>query len=304
MSMTPDPGPPSPQAVAPLYALSLGALALCFAMAVLPLVGGLDLQGFVPAAFTAGSLLLLGNLWLTARLMRGCGALAAHVERRLAIRPVSAAGDPLRRLFRAVARLGDALGAAEGEVERLNHADPLTGLGNRRWIQLVASRAFAQAEAGHWPLSLLLVRLDHLQAINQTFGHDAGDRALLGCADLLKRLLRRTDEVARVSGTEFAVLLAGLGHAETEKVAQRLAEAFDGLRQALLAEAPLSVRLAAAQWEGEKPFDALLGRVQSAADDLPAGPSPIGLAMAWNRAAAENDALLAGLRGAKSADRG
>jgi diguanylate cyclase (GGDEF)-like protein len=303
--MTPDPGPPSPPAIAPLYVLSLGGLALCFGMAVVPLAGGPDLQALIPAALMAGVVLLLGNIWLTARLMRGCGALAASVERRLSIRPGAEAADPVRRLFRAVAHLREALGAAEGEVERLNHADPLTGLGNRRWMQLVASRAFAQADGAQWPLSLLLVRLDHLQEINHAFGYDAGDRALLGCADLLKRLLRRTDIVARVSGTEFAVLLAGLREPETEKVALRLSEAFDGMRQALVAEAPLSIRMAAAQWDGEKLFDTFLGRAQSAADGLPAGPSPAGRAAAWSRAGVENDVLLtAALRRQPSADGG
>ncbi|MFO1150065.1 MAG: GGDEF domain-containing protein [Alsobacter sp.] len=302
--MTPETGPPSPQVIAPLYVLSLAGLALCFAMAVLPLVGGLDLQGIAPAAFGAGGLLLAVNLWLTVRLMRGCGALADHAERRLSSRPALVERDPMLRLFRAVARMGEALGAVQDEVERLNHADPLTSLGNRRWVQLVASRVFSEAEAVGLPLSLVLLRLDHLQEINRTFGHDAGDRALLGCADLLKRLVRRTDVVARVSGTEFAVLLAGLGRAETEKVAQRLADAFDGLRQPLMAEAPLSVRLAVAQWEGEKLFDAFLGRAQSAADDLPEAPFPRGRAMAWSQAALENDALLAGLRERSSAHRG
>ncbi len=301
--MTPDPGPPSPQAVVPLYALSLGGLALCFAMAVLPLVGGIDVDGLTPVAFMGGALLLMGNLWLTARLMHGCGALAAHVENRLAIRPIAATDDPVRRLFRAVNRLGEALGAAESEVERLNHADPLTGLGNRRWLQLVASRAFARAEEARWPIALLLVRLDHLQDINQAFGHEAGDRALLGCADLLTRLVRRSDVVARVNGSEFAVLLAGLDQAETAKIARRLSEAFDGMRQALLEEAPLSVRVATTHWEGEKPFESFLGRAQSAADRLPSGPPPLGRAGDWTRAGALNDALLTAVRAAPSADR-
>lgn len=200
----------------------------------------------MPAAFLFAVLCLACNALMALRLMWACSQVAQDLEGRLESLPRSRARDPLSRLLWAARRMGGVLDEARQEAERLNHADPLTGLGNRRWMQLVASRLFALGEPATNPVSLLMLRVDHLQQINATFGYDAGDRALMGCADLLRRILRRGDVVSRVSGIEFTVILPGLRMPGAEIVAQRVRDAVASLPQALLGEAPISVRVAVA----------------------------------------------------------
>jgi diguanylate cyclase (GGDEF)-like protein len=70
--------------------------------------------------------------------------------------------------------------------------------------------------------SILMVDIDHLKAVNDTYGHEAGNRAVKLVADALQRLTRSTDIVARYGGDEFIVLLANADRAAAEEVAQRV----------------------------------------------------------------------------------
>jgi diguanylate cyclase (GGDEF)-like protein len=295
--MTVNSGDSPAPSVVPLYVLSLGGLLVCFAAAALPIAAGASLPDLVPGAFLFAVLCLAGNALIALRMMWACSELAEALEDKLDRLPGRTARDPLARLMRAGRRMSEALEMTRLETERLNHADPLTGLGNRRWLQLVASRLFARGEPAKNPVSLLMVRVDHLQDINATFGYDAGDRALMGCADLLRRIVRRGDAVGRVSGIEFTVLLAGIGLAQAEQVADRVREAVASLPQALLGEAPLSVRVAVSPWRGEKLFEVVLGQAQAAVDALPvaAPPRPVRLAD-WSEASEEAEAVLTALR--------
>jgi diguanylate cyclase (GGDEF)-like protein len=67
-----------------------------------------------------------------------------------------------------------------------------------------------------------MVDIEHLKALNDTYGHEAGNRAVKLVAEALQRLTRSTDVVARFGGDEFIVLLSGADRAASEEVAQRI----------------------------------------------------------------------------------
>jgi diguanylate cyclase (GGDEF)-like protein len=85
--------------------------------------------------------------------------------------------------------------------------DSLTELPNRRGFDLLAAQAIHEAQRETRPLTALLLDLDHFKALNDTYGHLAGDQVLIGFARDLESCLRHSDIVCRWGGEEFIVLL-------------------------------------------------------------------------------------------------
>jgi len=98
----------------------------------------------------------------------------------------------------------------EKKIERSAVTDHLTGLLNRRGFFAVADQQRKLADRTNRIMSLLYLDLDGLKAINDKLGHNAGDRALIDTADILRQTFRESDVIARLGGDEFAVLLTGL----------------------------------------------------------------------------------------------
>lgn len=86
-------------------------------------------------------------------------------------------------------------------------SDPLTGLKNRRGFDIILSSQVATSRAGNQPLSLILADIDHFKAINDRYGHPAGDDVLRWFARILSSNVKGRDTVARYGGEEFAVIL-------------------------------------------------------------------------------------------------
>jgi diguanylate cyclase (GGDEF)-like protein len=97
--------------------------------------------------------------------------------------------------------------------------DPLTGLANRRQLEERGSTFSAADLAG---VAVLFIDLDGFKAINDTFGHRAGDEVLVGFADRLRTLMRPTDVLARLGGDEFAALLVNVTETQALNVADRV----------------------------------------------------------------------------------
>jgi PAS domain-containing protein len=95
---------------------------------------------------------------------------------------------------------------AEETLTLLATTDSLTGLRNRRYFMDQAESAINQAKRNGLPLSLILLDIDYFKKINDTYGHAAGDQALLFLANSLTSILRTTDTIGRIGGEEFGVL--------------------------------------------------------------------------------------------------
>jgi diguanylate cyclase (GGDEF)-like protein len=139
----------------------------------------------------------------------------------------SACADPVAlaqenaELRAELARLQARLAEAEGLADR----DALTPLFNRRALMRELARARAVAERYGAPASLVYFDLDGLKAINDRFGHSAGDLALRAVAERLIGHVRASDVAGRMGGDEFAVILTQTNGFQAEAKARALAEA-------------------------------------------------------------------------------
>jgi len=108
------------------------------------------------------------------------------------------------------------------EMERLAHTDFLTGLYNRRFFMQRLSEETERVKRGHQPMSVLLLDMDAFKTVNDTHGHDVGDRVLQVIASVTQEVKRISDVSARIGGEEFAMLLPDTDREGAIKLAQRL----------------------------------------------------------------------------------
>jgi len=93
------------------------------------------------------------------------------------------------------------------ELRHLATTDPLTGIHNRRQFLHLAEKEIARANRYEQPLCLLMADIDRFKRINDTYGHETGDRAILSVVESIRQLLRPEALFGRMGGEEFAVLL-------------------------------------------------------------------------------------------------
>ena len=111
------------------------------------------------------------------------------------------------------------------ELRQLARTDPLTGLANRRVFIEAAEVEFLRFKRFATPAALLMIDVDHFKAVNDTYGHDVGDTALVALAKILETSARGTDLAARFGGEEFVVLLAGTNSPGAIDTAERIRDA-------------------------------------------------------------------------------
>jgi diguanylate cyclase (GGDEF)-like protein len=132
------------------------------------------------------------------------------------------------------------LESAQEELMQAAITDPLTGCHNRRFLDQVIDRELQRHDRFNLPLSLLFIDIDRFKAINDSLGHDAGDRVLQYVARFLKRHIREADYVTRWGGDEFLVLITCKGD-EARRKAAALKSSFDAAPGAV--EAPPGIGL-------------------------------------------------------------
>jgi diguanylate cyclase (GGDEF)-like protein len=115
------------------------------------------------------------------------------------------------------------------QIQRMADTDGLTGVANRRMLDVTLARELVRARRESGSVSLLLMDVDHFKDFNDRHGHLAGDEALQGVARALGQANRGFDLVARFGGEEFAVVLPGCTVEESLPVAERLRKAVGAL---------------------------------------------------------------------------
>ncbi|MBW6399437.1 GGDEF domain-containing protein [Roseomonas sp. HJA6] len=110
----------------------------------------------------------------------------------------------------------------EAQLAALSLTDPLTGLANRRGFLARALPAIAVTRRNGGDCAVVVIDLDRFKAINDSFGHAAGDAVLCGVAGIIAEAVRGADVVGRLGGEEFALLLPGADAASAALAAERL----------------------------------------------------------------------------------
>ncbi len=163
--------------------------------------------------------------------------------------------------FSFVGSLLMVLSAQRQKLVRLsqeNEHDPLTGVGNRRYLQ----KALRRQAIGRQDVAALALDIDHFKRINDTWGHDTGDRVLRELARRITETVRTGDVVARTGGEEFVVMLPAGSIDQAMEIGTRIAAAvrsspFDTGE----ARVPVTVSVGIATGA---PSDALLARADTA----------------------------------------
>ena len=168
------------------------------------------------------------------------------------------------RLVAEIARLRAQISQLEERVEQLDllaHQDPLVNLPNRRGFMRELERLIDRARRYKEQGAMLFVDLDGLKMINDTFGHKAGDEALIQVAQLLVGGLRRSDVVARIGGDEFAILLSHTDEVSAHETAGRLVDKIADCDFMHEGDAlPLSVAIGVAAISGNEEAQAIMAR--------------------------------------------
>ncbi|HEY8079033.1 MAG TPA: GGDEF domain-containing protein, partial [Labilithrix sp.] len=176
-------------------------------------------------------------------------------DRRLVALLAGELGGPLR------------MAALVAEARRLASTDTLTGLLNRRAFIERLEKARAASDQKLFPMSVLLLDVDHFKKVNDTLGHDAGDAVLQGVARTLSGIARKSDFVARWGGEEFVVALTQTAEAGARVAAERVRRAIQDAKYMLPSgethKATASVGLAGAE-NAEWQLEELLGRADKA----------------------------------------
>ena len=159
------------------------------------------------------------------------------------------------RMMEEIDRLRGKVAQLQERVEQLDllaHQDSLINLPNRRGFMRALERFIDRASRYAEHSALLYVDLDGLKMINDSFGHQAGDQALIQVAQLLVGGVRKSDVVARIGGDEFGILLAHSDEPKAHETATRLVDLIAGSDFTHDGDAlPLSVAIGVAMIKGE-----------------------------------------------------
>jgi two-component system cell cycle response regulator len=164
-------------------------------------------------------------------------------------------------------RYADALRTTLTESIQAALVDALTGLHNRRYLETHLAGLLEQSANRGSPLSLMVLDIDHFKAINDTYGHDAGDEVLRGFAQRVKVGVREADLVCRLGGEEFVVIMPEAEQRYAASIAERVrqlveAEPFPIEGGARSIKVTVSIGLAEAR--GDRSPDAFFRRADKA----------------------------------------
>lgn len=170
-----------------------------------------------------------------------------------------------RRQAEAAEQKMHALTIELGQVSELIYQDHLTGALNRRGMDEAFKREFARAKRGQTNISIALLDIDHFKKVNDTFGHEVGDQALVHLAKVVQEILRPVDVVARYGGEEFVIILPDTNLDDSVSIMTRLQR--DLTKRYFLHENEkllITFSAGVAQRVGDESAEAIIARADSA----------------------------------------
>ena len=176
--------------------------------------------------------------------------------------------DDRERLIEEISLLRAKVARLQERVEQLDqlaHQDSLINLPYRRGFMRELERLIARVDRYGIKAAMLFVDLDGLKIINDTFGHRAGDEALIQVAGLLAKGVRHSDVVARIGGDEFGILLESSDEHAAQETAARLIEQISACEVLHDGETlPLSVAIGVGMIDSLDTPDAIMERADEA----------------------------------------
>ncbi|MEX3775988.1 diguanylate cyclase [Pseudomonas sp. MYb118] len=161
--------------------------------------------------------------------------------------------------------LNRVIGRYQGKIQTQATLDSLTELPNRRGFDLLAAQALHEAHREPQPLTAMLLDLDHFKALNDTYGHLAGDQVLAGFARDLQSCLRHADIVCRWGGEEFIVLLKDTDGETGLKIAEKIRQHVEQQRYAYNGHAlQLTVSIGLSTLQPDETLHTLISRADHA----------------------------------------
>ncbi|HUE77482.1 MAG TPA: PleD family two-component system response regulator [Longimicrobiales bacterium] len=144
-----------------------------------------------------------------------------------------------------IKRLQDQLEEKNRELEELSIRDGLTGLFNHRHMHDLLTDEFERSGRSGEPLSVVMFDLDRFKEVNDTYGHQAGDRVLVELADILRETAREIDKLGRYGGEEFMVILPGSDPDAGMTFADRVREHVENQKFDIQSQQPLRMTISA-----------------------------------------------------------
>jgi len=114
---------------------------------------------------------------------------------------------------------------SQKKLNYLAHHDELTGVKNRRWILQELNRRITESKNTNTPLAVLLLDIDFFKKVNDSYGHEIGDRVLCSFTEVIQSRLRQDDALGRYGGEEFLVLLPATEPETVQLITKRLGKA-------------------------------------------------------------------------------
>jgi len=145
------------------------------------------------------------------------------------------------------------------QLEYMANYDRLTGVANRRLMEITINEELIRQKRYQVPFAILFIDCNKFKRINDTYGHDCGDKVLTYVATQLQELIRENDHCFRYAGDEFVITLASQSYQEALQACQRLTEFFQQHPMPYNGSSlPITISCGAAASDGKKNMDELL----------------------------------------------
>lgn len=205
-------------------------------------------------ATLAGTIVCFYTVWWLIRPLRRLSASIEHYREEGVLLPTDPTSrDEIGIVSRAISSLVTDMDEMVRALRFDANTDVLTGLANRRLMLARGPQELAKAVESQDPLTLLVFDLDHFKVINDTFGHETGDKVLMAVAHTVRSSLRPLDLAARIGGEEFCVLLPKTTLQQAQAIAERLRNSIESLHIEPLPKGGITASFGLAQNHGKNP---------------------------------------------------